>query len=361
MNKKLKSVSMFSFVIQGLVGITLLTLPRDVGEFAKNDSWLSIILVGIHVMLNASAFYWLALKYPGLNFSQLNEKLLGKILGKTFMLGMSIYLAITFGLSLRLFGDSISIFLLENTPKLLIMLIMLGGCVYCITRDIRSISIIFDILLPFVLIIIVILILLSMTAAEPKNLLPVMHHGIVPVAKGAIHVLDPLASLGIIAYIMPYFEDPKSTKKWIFFGLGVALSIYFSLVVLCIMVFGAEEIKYLIYPVLSLSKSMQLTNQLFERAESLFMAAWVPITFSTLVVHYIASNLNLKALFNTNKNRLIIYGQIPLFLIIALFPRNSKELSDYLHFNSHFTIFLNLLYFPLFLIIAIVKGRRGKK
>jgi spore germination protein len=361
MNKKLKGISMLSFVVSGMIGVRLLTIPRDVAIYAKTDSWISLILIGVLSFLNAFALYWLCLKHPGLNFPQINEKVFGKVLGKLAVFIILTYKIATIGLSLRLFNDNVNIFLLENTPRLVVISIMLGSCVYCVTRDIRSISIVLDILLPIILIITFFLILLSSKGAEPKNLLPVFHVGIRPVIKGAAQVIDPILSISIIAYVMPYFEDIKSTKKWIFFGVGISAAIYLATMVMCITVFGHEEIERLTYPVLSLSQSLKLETQIFERAETLFMATWIPITLTTIVVAYISTNLNLKTLFNTQKNRLIIYGQIPVVMFIALLPRNAREVSTYLNYENTVAVFLNFVYFPLLLITAAIKGRKVKK
>jgi hypothetical protein len=57
MKGKLKSINMFSILVQGLIGIRILTLPRDVIKYAKSDSWISMIIMYGITLLTAYTFY----------------------------------------------------------------------------------------------------------------------------------------------------------------------------------------------------------------------------------------------------------------------------------------------------------------
>lgn len=361
MNNKLKDVTMLSFVIHAMIGIRLLSLPRDVVKYASNDAWISVIIVYISASLTGYGFYWIGLKYPGLNFSQINEKVLGKLFGKVMMIAIAIYTISTIGLGLRVFADSINLFLLESTPSILIISIMLIACVYCLRKDIGIMSIILDILLPLLIISMIILVLLPVGKMEPKNILPVFYGGIKPVIKGFLQIVDPVLPCGIVGYVLPHFAEPKKTKKWVFIGISISALVYFLIVLMCIMVFGSDEINYLIFPTLSLTKSIQLRATIFERAESFFMAAWIPTTFTTIILYYFASTLNLKALLNTKKDAMITYAQIPLFFIIAFMPENIVEVFKYLNANAVLAQILNLIYIPLFVLAVFLKTRRRTK
>lgn len=358
MMHKLKSVSMISIVTNSLIGVSLLTLPRDIATYAHSDAWISVLIVGLITFLNAYGFYWVAITNPTLNFSQINEKILGKFLGRVVMIVIGIYGSMVIGLSLRLFSESISIFLLENTPRQVISVVIMVAVLYCLKTDIKSISIVLDFLLPVLLLFILMLILLSIKGADFKNIFPIFSGGITPIIKGSLHAVDPILACGTIAYVMPYFEHPKTTKKWVFWGVGIGMSIYLFIMLLCIWVFGENEVQHLLFPTLTLSKSIQLQSQIFERAESIFMAVWIPNTFATLLLFYFFTTLNLKAFFKTKKNNLIIYAQLPIFFIIESIPKDIPDLFRLLALNNKLAIWLNFGYFPVFILITALKQRR---
>lgn len=158
---------------------------------------------------------------------------------------------------------------------------------------------------------------------------------------------------------MPYIASNRNIKKYIFSGIIVSFLVYLAIVVTCIMVFGSIEINYLIYPGITLSKAIRLRLQVFERGESLFMASWVLNTFTTLIMYYFVSTLNLKTLFNTNKEKLIIYIHIPIFILISIFPQNVIQTFKYLHFCTFIAQFLNFVFIPLMIIIFLFKERRS--
>lgn len=361
MDGKLKGVNMFSFVVLSMTSIRLITLPTDIVQYAKTDAWLSVLLLGFLSIINGYIFYYIASKYPNLNFIQINIKVLGKVMGKATALCICIYVFITNGLSLRLFSNSIKVFLLDKTPSIIIVLVFIGACAYCMLKGIKTISIFFDIFLPVILILTITLLLLPYKNADIKNLLPVLHNGLKPVIAGSLQMIDPAIGCAIIAYIMPYFEDIKATKKWIFLGIGVAIGFYFLMITMCIMVIGVNEIQYLNYPSVALTKAVQLKAEVFERTESLYMATWIPNALTTIVVYYIASTMCIKEIFNTKKTKPVILVQLPFFIAISLFPHNTVELQNYLQINNMLAIFLNLIYLPIFFFVVWLKNRGESK
>jgi spore germination protein len=359
-NGKLKGVNMFSFVFLAMTSIRLITLPGDIVKYAKTDAWLSVLLIGILSIMNGYVFYFIAAKHPGLNFVQINIKLLGKIMGKVVALIICIYVFMSVGLSLRLLSNGIKVFLLDKTPSLVIILVFISACAYCLIKGIKTISIVFDIFLPIILLFSIVPLFLTYKNADLKNLLPVLHKGFKPVIAGSLQMIDPALGGSIIAYVMPYFENIKETKKWILLGVIVSIVFYFLIVVMSIMVLGVKEIEYLNYPTITLAKAVELKAEVFERTESFFMATWIPKALTTMVIYYIASTMCIKEIFNTGKTNIVILAQLTAFVIIALIPDNIVQLYDYLKINNMLAIFLDLIYVPIFLFIVILKDRGEK-
>jgi spore germination protein len=363
MKDKLKGISMVSIIIHAMIGIRIVTLPRDVAKYAKNDAWISMIIMYFIILATACAFYWIGLQYPGLNFSQINEVVLGKIIAKLIMIVIEIYVISSIGLSLRVFAESIRLFLLDRTPINLIMIIMIVTVILCLMSGIKTVSIVFDLLLPVLLFFIIFLVSLPITAADPKNLLPVLHKGIKPVLRGAMEIVDPVLACGIIGYVLPYFEPTKkkSMVKYIFYSITITSFVYLATLLLVIMIFGVNEVQFLMFPTITIHKAIAMQTQVFERAEAVFMTAWIPTTFTTLCSYYLAAVLNTKVLFNTKKDNIIFYILLVIVMYIANMPKDMAEMFKYLQYNAVLAQILNLIYMPVFTIIVIYKVKRGKK
>lgn len=359
MTKKLESIRMLSIIIHAMIGIELIVMPSTTVKCAKNNAWFCPILVGITILINVYQSFWVMEKFPGLNLAEINEKLYGAVLGKLFTLMFALYAIYINGIKLRLFAESINIFLLDETP-LVISLATLAIITYCSLMDLETISTFFDILLPTVLLFIFLLMAVSLTTVTPQNLLPFFHGGIAPVIKGSISSLSPAATAVIFAFILPEFNEPKEVKKYVNLGVIISIIIYSLIIAICIMVFGATEINYLIFPTLTLSKEIQLRSQIFERAESLFMAAWIPNTITTAISYILISAISFKAFFNTKKSTVVKLAQLPFILLISMLPRNKVEIFRMFEIANIIVLFITFIYVPMNTLTTFLRKGRSK-
>lgn len=361
MKDKLESINMLSLLVQSMIGIKILFLPREVVLAAGNSSWISIIIGAFIVLSSALGLYWLCLKNPGLNITEIVIKLYGKYLSIPVMITASIYFISVVALSLRIFADSINMFLLDKTPMLFIISVMVLACLYAMKMGIKTISTVFDVFFPFIIVFIVILIVLPITEADLAALLPVFYEKPIEVMKGGLRSMDAFLGIAVIGYALPYFSNPTGVKKWILVSFGICLTIYLSILLMCIMVFGSKEIPHLLYPTITLSKAIQLRVQLFERAESIFMALWIPNTFTTLVAYYFFSVENIKVLFKKPNRDIFLYGHSILFIIGAMLPKNIIQTFRYLRLADDFIgKFLVFFLVPSLVVLQLIRERRKK-
>lgn len=361
MNKDLKSINIFSLLVQGTIGIRLLTVPRDVIEHAGNDAWISMIIMYFLSLITAFAFYWIAIQYQGMNLAQINVAVFGKFFGRLIISSISIYVLLNLGLFLRLFSYSIRIFLLDKTPDIVIMTSILLLCVYCLSKDIKTLSIVMDIFLPLVLISCVLLVLLPIKSMDFREALPVMHNGIVPILIGASKIVDPILPVALIAFVMPYFTETKKIKGYIFSAITIVSLIYLSIIHVCLLVFGKDEIHYLLFPTITLIKAIKAKSIIIERAESFFMITWIPITFSSILLNLLIMKLLLKELFNTSKEKVLIYSQTLICLVIAYIPPNIVTVLSLIEFNGKVALIMNFILLPTTIVFILIKKRRMGK
>jgi spore germination protein len=149
--------------------------------------------------------------------------------------------------------------------------------------------------------------------------------------------------------------------KYIFFSISVTSLVYLATLLLVLMIFGVNEIQYLMFPTITIHKTITLQTQIFERAEAIFMTAWIPTTFTTLCMYYLAATLNSKALFNTKKDNIVFYVLVAVAMFIANIPKDMAEMFRYLEYNAILAQILNLIYIPAFTFIVLYKVKRGKK
>lgn len=348
------------FIVMASLGPKVLTLPRDVSCYAGNDSWLSVILGGTAVLILTWMIYWIMMNYPELNLSQIFEASFGRFFGKLTMVLFGLFNVFALGMSLRIFADNISLYLLDKTPDTVIKGLLVLLCIYALLKGIGTITTTLNILFPATLIFLFILLLLPWNKAESGNLLPVLHEGILPVVKGSHHVINALSTFFFIGYITPYIRDLKGGGLWGAAAIGLLIFIYLWIVLMCILVFGAAETTRLLYPTITLSKSIQLRAQLFERAESLMMTVWIVNTFAvTLIASFVAVE-NMKALFGTEKKRMMIYVQMTAVYLLAHIPRSIAVQQRIFRYVDIATLGVVML-IPAIAGITLLKKRKKSK
>ncbi len=241
----------------------------------------------------------------------------------------------------------------------MVIIIMLILGFYALTRGLKTIATLINILLPQFMFWMGLLLILPLKKIEPQNLLPFLAGGITPVIQGSLEMVDALYGFTIIAYLMPYFKNRESTLKWIFPGVFISIGFYIGIVSVCLMVFGADEVVKLLFPTLSLAKSMEVNFDLIERAESIFMIVWIINTFIMMMLSLFVGYENLKVLF-PKKDKLCIYAQLPIIILFLMLTRNTAQITLYTQYLNYLGRFITVVMIPVVVCVAIIKERMKK-
>ncbi|WP_139906336.1 GerAB/ArcD/ProY family transporter [Clostridium thermarum] len=107
------------------------------------------------------------------------------------------------------------------------------------------------------------------------------------------------------------------------------------------------------FPTLTLSKAYKLEVQVFERTESLFMTAWIPITFTNLVLIYLIVITCEKELLSIKKTITAALLSFPI-IYIALYPKDIYEVFDFLPLTNAFVLGLAFIYMPIIILVELI-------
>jgi spore germination protein len=359
---ELSSIDMATFLIMSMFGVRILTLPRILAYEVEAGSWVSVLIAGFITMVLSFMMYWFNIKHPGKNGSEIVLITFGKYIGTLGIFMISIHTLGAAGLGLRLFGDTIKLYLLAETPFYAVAGLMIVVSFYAFNNGLKSITALVNILLPTVMALMVVLLLIPLTKADTTNMMNPFALGVVPLIRNFVPALDALYGFTILTYLMPYFKEPKGVKKWIVVGIGIPTFVYTSIVLLCVLVFGDDEMEWLLYPTVTLVKSIQLKTQILERAESLLISVWIIIVFMLLVFSFFVGYLNTKALIKTKegtlKDRLVRYGQIAILVAFTVLPQDVVQQKTYGEYIQGLGRILMLGFIPAIVAVTAFKERK---
>ena len=171
--------------------------------------------------------------YPKLTVIEYSEQIVGKLMGKILGLVFVLFYILTTGHIVRTYADFIVESFLIETPTSVIMGSMIFVCAVAVRAGIEVLGRGATIFIPFFVIPILILVLLSLQDYDFRNFYPVFGEGIFPPLKGAIPNGAWFAEFFLIAFLLPFLSDKAKGKKY---GMIAVLIVMITLVLVHLVV-----------------------------------------------------------------------------------------------------------------------------
>ncbi|UOF92888.1 GerAB/ArcD/ProY family transporter [Fodinisporobacter ferrooxydans] len=199
---------------------------------------------------------------------------------------------------------------------------------------------------------------------DPKNMFPVMRHGIMLSIKGAVVPgLGWFSEFFIIAFFFPLLTDQEKGKKW---GMISVLSVALTMVVTnltALFLFGGTMISSYLYPVFEASRYISIAD-FFEHLEAVVMVVWVAGIFIKVSVFFYVLSLGTAQWLNLSDYRVVVFPYGFLLILFGMWvTSNIQEMSRFLELVSPLHSPLFLLAIPLCLLFLAMfrKGRKGEQ
>lgn len=322
---KISSRQFTVLVLLYTIGSTILIIPSILTSTAKQDAWISG-MIGLGVGIAAIFLYTaLASRYPGKNFSQMLELILGKWLGKLF----SVFYFLTFVFLLCLFvlrdiGDFMVSVMMVETPIQVIHLTFLLVVVYAVRHGLESFSRTAELFLPWIILLFLILVLAVAPQIDIFNVLPILEFGLKPVFNASFSFLTfPFLELVVFLMIVPYVNTQKVRKGFIS-GTMIGGCCLILISLLSILVTGVGETTESIYSSYDLAKQINLGG-FFQRVEAMMAFIWFTTVFMKLTILTYIVSLGLAQTFELHDYKILVFplGLLMYVLSLDLLPNIS--------------------------------------
>jgi spore germination protein len=118
-------------------------------------------------------------------------------------------------------------------------------------------------------------------------------------------------------------------------GMGITVFIYTITFLVSVGVFGNITTSNLIFPVIEISKELEIPGGFFERFDSIFFVIWIMAIFNTMCMALDSTVFALKSVFPVKKVKLIFILS-PTIFFMAVFPASYYEVEKFGSFIGHF-------------------------
>lgn len=341
------------FLIWGTSIVSMKTYPNVFISKAGRDSWISVIIASIILLLYFVYILFVCKKTNCYNMDDIYRKALGKTMGDFFLILFVITLIITLIESSSVEANAMHVNMLSDTPPWFFLLFLVIPAIYIAKKGTRAIVIVTIIGICLIMLAGINLGVLTTKYKKISYLLPIMANGItVPFILSIIKALGCYSCIAICIPFLSKLSTKSKTKRYSIIAILIVIQMEIVANIGALTTFGISRTLNLSYPKLTQTQLVSYFDFL-EFGELYVMLQMVGGWFIKYVLTLSAILILLKKLSFLNKYTIYI---ISLFVFIVSFFVSAKiiTLYNFLNFYVYFsaisfmlipTIIFSIFYF----------------
>jgi len=288
MNKKYNicNFGLFTSIIVTVIGIGIFSYPRGIVTLVENDAVLVTIIAGL---INIALLIYIEGAVKLNNYQELSLILknnFGKVICNIILLIFSAYFIIVIALGVRTFAAVVKMYLLIKTPiEFIIITIILTGS-YHLRKGIENVIGFNEAIFWIMFIPTAFLLIFPIKEAHFSNLLPVFTSSPLNLFKAILTSVYSFAGFEIVYFLLPYMKEKKSIKKVSIYSMVFITLFYTAVLVMVLAVFTNQDIKILMYSLITLSRVIDIPGTFIERWYGVSLTLWV-LFFTLLLLTFI--------------------------------------------------------------------------
>lgn len=345
------SYGLFSTIVVTVIGVGVFSLPREMVTNASTDGWIVTLISGVISYL----LIYIAIKgMQNNNYNKLHYILrfnFGKLIGSILALIFITYNIFAISIGMRVFIEVIKMYLLQKTPTEFLILVTILTGIYIIRGEIGNLVKFNEISFWIMFIPIIVVLLLTLNRTDFTNIFPILNNTSDKYVKALKTTFYSFGGIEVVYLMIPFMKNKKSIAKVAAKSITFISIFYAVMVVFCLAVFAKEQTKTLLWPTITLIKSINIPGAFVERWEGVVMALWVIFYFTTFINGYYLSADVFKDMFKLHDIKISSAFMVPFIYAIALYPENIAEVYDISSSVLPYLQIFSLIILPLLLFI----------
>ncbi|WNC12954.1 endospore germination permease [Brevibacillus brevis] len=351
-------IQTITILVSTIIGVGVLPLPLFTVRTAGSGAPL-VTLLGVMVAIVGLAIITvLGKRFPRKTIILYSEDLIGKWLSRIGSFFIIVFFAVLTSLTAREFGEVVVTSVLKSTPVEVTVIVMLFLAAISTRNDIYTFTYIHQFYFPFLLFPVLVIASLSLKNAEAINLLPLWGNEQKDLMTGILTVTALFQGSFVLTMVIPAMRNPQRAMTASLWAILISGGLYITIVAATVGLFGAEEVKKLLWPTLELAKATSLPANILERMDAAFLAVWVTAVFTTLFSSYYLTLHSISKLFRLRDHRMFSFFLLPFVFIVAMIPQNIMQMYDIIEVISRLGLFITIVYPAILLIVAVIRGKR---
>jgi len=354
------NISLFQLALiltHAQIGVGMITLAVDVHNYAKADSWISILLAGLLIQCVILIFGFMIKRFPNDNFFEVMEIIFGKWIGKLFISIYCFYYIMIGALLFAKYTVILKSWMMPLTPQwILVAFIALVGI--SATKENLQVISRFFILSSVVILVFLGFVIYALKDANYTYILPVGQAGIKSILTGAVSSSLSYQGYEYLLFIAPFVLAKRNQVIKTATLTNVFITAFYMFVVLTThLFFSSEEMKLLTEPVFYLVKSFSF--KVIERPDLLFTSLWLVLVVTSVVTLFYITSLGFVSLFQSKRRTPYVYIATLTSFIISNILYGENKIDFISKHIAKLTLFLTIVTPIIFLFISYVLRKKG--
>lgn len=308
------------------VGTTILVVPSMLAAETKQDAWISgVVGVGIGLLF-LMMYVKLAKLYPNYTLFDINERLLGKWLGKAVTLFL-VFIAVVLSAQVLFYiGSFMTTQIMPTTPIQAINILMITFVIMGSKLGIIILGRTAEIFFPWILLLFFLLVIFVTPQAHFKNLLPIGEANIMSITRASIFMIvySYFPIVFTLCLISNDAKFPKRLTKSFLYGGITSGIMMISIAFLSIMVMGPDQSSRHVYATYALAKKISVGNFL-QRIEVTVAFLWFISIYFKLTLYFHVAIKGIASLFQIQNHKSLStpVGFIVTVLSLVVYPNSA--------------------------------------
>ncbi|WP_259473044.1 GerAB/ArcD/ProY family transporter [Clostridium estertheticum] len=354
--EKVEDFGLFTTIVVAIVGVGIFSAPREVINKVGSDAWIVTIICGIVISLLLYLIYKVMKRNNFEDLTSILQNNFGKLFGGIVAITFSIYSIFTVSLGMREFVEVIKLYLLRRTPTEFILMITILTGTYLVRGEIGDLIKFNEISFWVMFIPAFAVLILTVINADFTNLLPVLHNKPSEYFKASKYILFCFGGIEITYLVLPYVKNKKDCLGVLKKSVTFVTVFYLIIMIFVLAVFSKAQSKVLLWPTITMIKSLDIPDTFIEHWEGVVMAFWIFFYFTTFVNTYFFSCEIVKNVVKLKDTKLSSLLIMPIIYVIALYPKNIAEIYN-LQFKTTPVLLTAILLFVVLPILILIIGK----
>ncbi len=360
-NNKISIRQLQALLILDIFGTGVIVLPRRVTQYANQDGWILVLLATILALILIYIMTSLATMFPNKDFLEFTSIIISKPVAIIISLGFIIKLILGTCLELRFFSEVVKQTMLYNTPFGVVCLIILLVSGYAAAKGYETRGRLAEILIFVVFVPLIIVFVIAAAGVDFTNIMPILKTPPESLLKGTFFTLASFNGIELVMLAIPYTNNKKKIKKNIIYSILFTGIFMTAMTIITICRFGYAETKLQMWPIISMTDTINIPGSFLERQEALIMSFWIISVFAIVNAGLFFSSLLAKSIIKKGKHSYYIIIFIILCFLMLFVPSDINQVYDFI--NLMFVTFgvTYMIVIPIVLLIIAKLRRLGVK